>query len=100
MAFGAGGTAVELLDDVAFRLVPIDERDAREMLAEIKSAPLLDGYRGAAAVDTRSVVRSLVCLSHLMSRFSHRIREIEINPLLVTRHGAVAVDAIAILASG
>jgi succinyl-CoA synthetase beta subunit len=99
VVFGVGGTAVELLDDVAFRMVPIDERDAKEMLAEIKSGPLLNGYRGAAAVNTRSIVRSLLCLSRLMFRFSHLIREIEINPLLVTRHGAVAVDALAVLAS-
>jgi succinyl-CoA synthetase beta subunit len=99
VVFGLGGTAVELLDDVAFRLVPIDERNAREMLGEIKSAPLLGRYRGEAAVNTMSIVRALLSLSRLMSRFSHRIREIEINPLLVTPRGAVAVDAMAVLAS-
>ena len=98
VVFGLGGTAVELLGDVAFRLAPIDERDARAMLGEIKSAPLLGGYRGEAAVDTKSIVRALLSLSRLMSRFSHRIREIEINPLLVTPRGAVAVDAMAVLA--
>jgi acetyltransferase len=98
LVFGIGGTAVELLDDVAFRVVPIDERDASAMLGEIRLAPLLNGYRGAAAVNTRGIVRTLLCLSRLMSRFSHLIREIEINPMLVTRHTAVAVDAIAVLA--
>jgi acetyl-CoA synthetase (ADP-forming) len=96
--FGLGGTAVELLGDVAFRLVPIDKRDAREMLGEIKSAPLLGAYRGEAAVSTMSIVRALLSLSRLMSAFSHLIREIEINPLLVTPRGAVAVDAMAVLA--
>lgn len=94
---GIGGTAVELLGDVSFRLVPIDERDAREMLAEIRSAPLLNGYRGRPAVDTVGIVRALLSLSRLMSRFSHVIREIEINPMLVTPHGAVAIDAMAVL---
>ena len=84
VVFGLGGTAVELLGDVAFRLVPIDERDARQMLGEIKSAPLLNGYRGSVPLSTRSIVRALIRLSDLMSRFSHLIREIEINPMMVT----------------
>jgi succinyl-CoA synthetase beta subunit len=96
--FGLGGTAVELLGDVVFRLVPIAEREAREMLGEIKSAPLLSGYRGAAAVDKGSIVRALVRLSRLMCRFSGAIREIEINPMVMTPHGGVAVDAMAVLA--
>ena len=95
---GLGGTAVELLGDVSFRLVPIDERDAREMLGEIRSAPLLNGYRGAPAVDIAGIVRALLSLSRLMGRFSHLIREIEINPMVVTPRGAVAVDALAVLA--
>ena len=99
VVFGLGGTAVELLGDVAFRLVPINSRDAKEMLGEVKSAPLLGAYRGQTAVNTRSIVDALLSLSRLMSRFSHVIREIEINPLLVTSRGAVAVDAMAVLAS-
>jgi acyl-CoA synthetase (NDP forming) len=95
---GLGGTAVELLGDVAFRLVPIDERDAREMLAGIKSAPLLTGYRGRPAADIGGIVRALTSLSRLMHRFSHLIREIEINPMLVTPRGAIAIDAMAVLA--
>lgn len=98
VVFGLGGTAVELLGDVAFRLVPIAERDAREMLREIRSAPLLNGYRGGAAVDTKSIVRALLNLSRLMSRFSDVIREIEINPMVMTPRGGVAVDAMAVLA--
>jgi hypothetical protein len=83
---------------VAFRLVPIDERDAREMLAGIKSAPLLTGYRGRPAADIGGIVRALTSLSRLMHRFSHLIREIEINPMLVTPRGAIAIDAMAVLA--
>jgi acyl-CoA synthetase (NDP forming) len=98
IVFGLGGTAVELLGDVAFRLAPIDARDAREMLGEIKSAPLLGGYRGTVAVKTDSIVRALLNLSQLMSRFSDVIREIEINPMVMTSRGGVAVDAMAVLA--
>ena len=98
VVFGLGGTAVEILGDVAFRLVPIAERDAWEMVREVRSAPLLDGYRGAVAVDTTSIVRALLNLSRLMYRFSDVIREIEINPMVMTPRGGVAVDAMAVLA--
>jgi acyl-CoA synthetase (NDP forming) len=97
VVFGAGGTSVELLGDVAFRVAPIDVQQANEMISEVKSAALLAGYRGAPPVGTRSIVRALLGLSRLMCRFPHVIREIEINPMLVTPRGAVAVDALAVL---
>ena len=98
IVFGLGGTAVELLGDVAFRLVPIVGWDAREMIQELKSSPLLNGYRGAPALDTESLVGALLKLSALMWRFPQAIREIEINPMMVTLRGSVAVDAMAVLA--
>lgn len=98
MVFGLGGVAVELIGDVAFRLAPIDNRDARSMLAEIKAAPLLRGFRGSLPINRRSIVRALLRLSRMMHRFSHLIHEIEINPMLVTADGAVAVDAMAVIA--
>jgi acyl-CoA synthetase (NDP forming) len=98
VVFGAGGTSVELLGDVAFRMAPIDAQQASEMIGEVKSAALLAGYRGAAPLSTRSVVRALLNLSRLMCRFPDVIREIEINPMLVTPRGAMAVDALAVLA--
>ena len=97
MVFGLGGTAVEVLGDVAFRLVPIDRREAACMVTEIKGAPVLQGFRGAPAVSKRSIVAVLLRVSALMWRFSDVIREIEINPLLVTDEGAVAVDAMAVV---
>jgi len=98
--FGLGGTAVELLGDVAFRLVPLDEKNARSMLDEVKAAPLLSGFRGSRAVNTRSILAALSRLSELMYRFSDMIQEIEINPMLVTTEGAVAVDAMAVMVAG
>lgn len=95
--FGLGGTAVELLGDVAFRLVPLDEENARSMLDEVKTAPLLSGFRGSRAVNTRSILVALLRLSEVMYRFSDVIQEIEINPMLVTAEGAVAVDAMAVM---
>ena len=51
LMFGLGGVMVEILKDVAFRVVPINERDARQMIDEIKGKPLLDGYRGSEPAD-------------------------------------------------
>jgi succinyl-CoA synthetase beta subunit len=98
LVFGLGGTAVEVMGDVAFRVVPIDAREARQMLREIRSAPLLNGYRGAPAVSVDSIVRALMSVSRLMTTFPHVLREIEINPLLVTEDAAFAVDAMAVVA--
>jgi succinyl-CoA synthetase beta subunit len=98
LVFGLGGTVVEVLGDVVFRVVPIDEREARQMIRDIRSAALLNGYRGGPAVSVDSVVRALMSLSGLMTAFPHVIREIEINPLLVTPEGAVAIDAMAVVA--
>jgi acyl-CoA synthetase (NDP forming) len=97
VVLGLGGTAVELLGDVAFRLIPIGRRDAQEMIQELRSAPLLYGYRGAASVDTRAVVEALLSLSRLMYRFPYAIRDIEINPMMVTPRGGIAADAMAVL---
>jgi succinyl-CoA synthetase beta subunit len=97
MVFGLGGTAVEVLRDVAFRLAPLDEHEARAMLEDVRGAPLLNGFRGAPAVNKRSIVTALLRLSTLMWRFSDVIREIEVNPMLVTAEGAVAVDAMAVV---
>ena len=98
LVFGLGGTAVEVMGDVAFRVVPIDAQEARQMLREVRSAPLLNGYRGAPAVSVDSVMRVLMRVSRLMTAFPHVIREIEINPLLVTEDAALAIDAMAVVA--
>ena len=97
MVFGVGGTAVEVLGDVVFRLIPIDVHDARAMLAEIKASPLLDGFRGTPAVSKDAVARAMLALSALVTRHAHAIREIEINPLLVTPDAAIAIDAMAVV---
>lgn len=100
LVFGLGGTAVEAVQDVAFRLVPVDAQDARAMIAEVKGAALLNGHRGARPVDRRPIVAALVRLSGLMARFRGELQGIEINPLLVDGGRAVAADALAVLAPG
>jgi succinyl-CoA synthetase beta subunit len=97
MVFGLGGTAVEVLGDVAFRLAPLDRDEAAAMLQDIKGAALLKGFRGSAAVDENAIISALLALSDLMTHFPDVVREIEINPFLVTPQGAVAVDATAVM---
>jgi acetate---CoA ligase (ADP-forming) len=90
--FGLGGIYVEILKDVSFRIVPVDEFDAREMIGEVRSFPLLKGARGERPVDIGSIVDAILRLSCLSSDFP-AIQELDINPLLVNERGATALDA-------
>jgi acyl-CoA synthetase (NDP forming) len=93
LMFGLGGIYVEVLKDVAFRIAPIDRREANSMITEIRSFPLLRGVRGEEPADIPSIADSLVKLSHLVTDFPEII-EMDINPLMVmpSGKGAVAVD--------
>ena len=92
MMFGLGGVLVEVLKDVAFRLVPLERRDAVEMLDEIKGSALLDGYRGAPAVSREALVDLLLQVSAFI--YSHpEINELDLNPVFAYPDGATAVDA-------
>lgn len=92
IACGAGGTLVELLGDVAFRVHPLSDRDAREMLDEVRCTKLLGGYRGRPAVDADAMRNATLRLSALLD-VCPEIREIDLNPLKVMAHGVSAVDA-------
>lgn len=96
LVVGAGGIYTEFLADYAFRLAPLDEDEARAMIAELKVAKLLAGVRGEAPCHLPSIVDALLGLSQLMCTHAE-IQEIDINPLIVGPHGAVAVDARIIL---
>jgi acetyltransferase len=93
LVFGLGGIYVEALKDVAFRVAPIDRRQAREMLAEIRAFSLLRGVRGESPSDLDSIVDVLLRLSQLVSDFPE-IVEIDINPLMVFEQGkgALGID--------
>lgn len=99
MVFGIGGTAVEALADVSFRLAPLEDRDARAMLAEVRGGRLLDGFRGAPPASRPHIIDALLRLSALVAHFPDAIREIDVNPMLVTADRAVAVDALAVISS-
>ncbi|MHB9128971.1 MAG: acetate--CoA ligase alpha subunit [Candidatus Humimicrobiaceae bacterium] len=84
--FGLGGIYVEILKDVSFRIAPIIESDAREMIEEIKAVKLLKGARGAKPSDINSIVEILLKISQLVTDFPE-IMEMDINPLFVKAEG-------------
>lgn len=88
---GAGGTLVELLGDVAFRLPPLTDTDPDEMLSELRCARLLQGYRGSGPVDVAALRDAILRLAALLE-ICPEIREIDINPLKVGQSGASALD--------
>jgi acyl-CoA synthetase (NDP forming) len=93
---GLGGIFVEVLADVAFRICPINERDAWSMLDELRGAALLDGARGREPVSKQAIVDTLLKIGGeggLLLDLQDEVSELDINPMLVSRAGAVAVDA-------
>jgi len=93
---GLGGVFVEVLADVSFRICPITRLDAEEMLDELKGAPLLRGARGRKPASRTAIVDALLKVGGeggLLMTHADDIAEADINPLIVSEHGAVAVDA-------
>jgi acetyltransferase len=89
--FGLGGIYVEVLKDVSFRIAPVNEREARQMIEALQTYPLLSGVRGQAGVDTAALVEIIQRVSQLVTD-NPDIRELDINPLIALQQGAVAVD--------
>ena len=96
---GAGGIFVEVFDDVALRLPPIDDEAAQAMLRELRIAPLMLGARGRPEGDMAAAARVLVQLGELALDLGPRLRALDINPLLMLRRGqgALAADALLVL---
>jgi acyl-CoA synthetase (NDP forming) len=88
----AGGRAVELLGDAQMRLAPLTARDATEMIRELRTFPLLDGYRGAPPADVAALEDVLLRVSALAADHPE-IAELDCNPVLVAPGGATVVDA-------
>lgn len=97
VAFGLGGVLTELLHDVTHRFAPFDAEAAREMIADVKGAALLNGYRGRPALDVAALADALARVSLLISDHADRIAEIDVNPLFVREDGVVAADALVVL---
>jgi acetate---CoA ligase (ADP-forming) len=98
MLVGLGGVMVEVMRDVAIRLLPIDEDMARDMIRSLRGASMLGGFRGRSARDTDAVVRAMTGLSRLFIDHRPWLSDLEINPLIVLakNEGARAVDVRAV----
>lgn len=96
LMFGLGGIFVEILKDVTFRIAPVSEQEAQEMITEVKAYPLLQGYRGTPPADTDAIVKILLATSKLMMDHPE-IKELDLNPVMVYQKGAKTVDARIIL---
>ncbi len=94
--FGLGGVLVEMLRDVSMRLVPLEPRDARAMIREIKGLPLLQGYRQYAPCDLDSLEGVILSLSRFLEA-RPEVRELDLNPVLCYPDGLLAVDARVVL---
>jgi len=93
---GLGGVLTVFLDDVAVRLAPLDTETAEAMLDGLRGAPLLHGVRGRPPVDRVALAAMLVALGRLgMERPD--ILEVDLNPVIASASGAIAVDALVVL---
>lgn len=90
--FGMGGTATELLGDRSFRILPVTDLDAAELVRSLRSSPLLFGYRGSPPVAVAKLEELLQRVARLAGAVPE-LAELDINPLIVSPEGAVAVDA-------
>lgn len=92
LMFGLGGIFVEVLKDVAFRIVPLEPRDARQMIREIRGFPVLQGVRGRDPADLVALEKLLVQLSAFVEAHPE-IEELDLNPVFAYKDGCIAVDA-------
>ncbi len=98
MMFGLGGVFVEVLKDVSFRIVPLEPRDAKQMVREIDALPILEGVRGQEGADLQALEALLLSVSELIER-RPEIAELDLNPVFAYSNGAIAVDARIVLDS-
>lgn len=95
LMFGLGGIFVEVLRDVSFRIIPLERRDAREMIREIRGLKILEGVRGKGPVNFRLLEDTIMKVSKMVwdnSGKGKRIQELDINPLFISEKRAWAAD--------
>jgi succinyl-CoA synthetase beta subunit len=96
--FGLGGIFTEILEDVAFRLAPLDKRDARGMMEEIRGRRILENIRGMGAADLEQLGEILIQVGRI--GIEHDIiKEIDINPVIISERKGIAADALIVLES-
>jgi acetate---CoA ligase (ADP-forming) subunit beta len=91
--FGLGGIFAEALEDVSFRVAPLEKKDAFEMMNEIKGRKLLGAFRGMHPVDMEQLGSILINLGRLGME-NERVQEVDVNPLIIEKGSPVAVDAL------
>ncbi|MCH2076356.1 MAG: acetate--CoA ligase family protein [Rhodobacteraceae bacterium] len=94
MTLAAGGTMTELLSDRASFLLPALPSEVDRALASLRMAPVLDGYRGKPAVDRAALKAAIAAIEAYVLDNADTLEEVEVNPLILTEHAAVAVDAL------
>jgi acyl-CoA synthetase (NDP forming) len=98
MVFGLGGIFVEVLKDVAFRIVPLEPRDAKQIVRDIRGYAVLEGVRGQAGADIDALERLILQVSAFA--WEHReVAELDLNPVIARPDGVLAVDARVVLAA-
>jgi hypothetical protein len=99
---GLGGITTELFRDVTYRPAPVSVAEAETMLGELKAAPLLHGFRGAAKTDVAALSKLTSEVSMLAARLRHDVSEMELNPVLVhpQGQGVTIVDALVVPKKG
>jgi acetyltransferase len=96
--YGLGGIMVEIIQDLAFRVLPISPAEARKMITETKSYPILDGARGTPQLDKKALQRLLLLCSEIVESYP-QIQEMDLNPVIVHQKGVSVVDVRIILKS-
>jgi len=94
--FGLGGIFTEILKDISFRIAPLEKRDAREMMKEIKGHKILEAVRGMEAADLDTLVDILITVGRIGME-NDEVKEIDINPIIISGNKPVAVDALVVL---
>ena len=94
---GLGGVLVEIMRDTSLALAPVGKAEARRMLERLKGFKLLQGYRGAPAVDLDAACEAIARISEFAVDCADEVEEIDVNPLLVRPDGALALDALIVL---
>lgn len=92
MMFGLGGIMVEVLKDVTFRIIPLAERDARQMIDEIKGHAILEGVRGQPPVSKEALCQAILKVAEFITHHPE-VQELDLNPMIAYADGVIAVDA-------
>jgi succinyl-CoA synthetase beta subunit len=97
---GIGGKGVEIYKDRTLRMAPIQERDVLSMVGSLKAGRLLSGFRGESPIDMQSLIGLMTAFSKLLLKMADQITSVDLNPVICSSQGCMAVDARIILEDG